>query len=129
MLRLCEHSIRVCEADVYGIVLKLKSAGFLGLTFLNELPENYDENTDFHSNWKSAVMNCHTFSTEERNLLIEVGTSLGTSDTEGQIKDLVLYQARAQELYEIRIAEYRVKGRLYRSLGLLSGIIVGIIAI
>ncbi|WP_295090768.1 stage III sporulation protein AB [Ruminococcus sp.] len=129
MLRLCEYSIRVCDADVYGIITKLKASDYLLLAFLNELPENYDENGDFHSKWRSAVLECQAFLPEERNLLLDVGNFLGTSDTECQLRTLAVYQERAQELFKLRTTEYRVKGRLYRSLGLLAGVTVGIIAI
>ena len=129
MLRICEFSVRGCAADVYSIVSRLKAAELSMLTFLNELPESYEENVDFHDKWRISVLKCHSIALEESGLLIEIGTSLGTSDKEGQLRALTEYQKRAQELYELRIAEYRSKGRLYRSLGLLAGVTVGIIAI
>ena len=129
MLRICEFSIRSCEAEVYSIVSRLKAAELSMLTFLNELPESYEENGDFHDKWRTSVQKCSGFAAEEKTLLIEIGASLGTSDSEGQLRALAVYQTRAQELYELRAAEYRTKGRLYRSLGLLAGVTVGIIAI
>ena len=129
MLRMCEFSIKSCEADVYSIASKLRAAGFRMLSFLSELPESYEECSDFHGKWRASVLKCHTLSYDERELLIEIGAALGSCDTEGQLKELAAYRERVQELYEQRLAEYRSKGRLYRSLGLLAGVTLGIIVI
>ena len=129
MLRICEFFIKSCEADVYSIASRLKAADFRMLPFLNELPESYEQCRDFHGKWKAAVLKCRYFALEEKSLLIEIGETLGTSDTEGQLKALELYRGRANALYEQRSAEYMAKGRLYRSLGLLAGLTVGIIVI
>lgn len=129
MLRICEFSVRSCEADVYDIIAKLRAADLRMLVFLNELPSRYDVNEDFHGKWKASVMKCRTFAAEERELLIEIGTALGSCDTEGQLRELEAYRERVQELYEQRLAEYRSKGRLYRSLGVLAGVTLGIIVI
>lgn len=129
MLRICEFSIKSCEADVYGIVSRLREADFCMLPFLSELPESYEQCRDFHGKWRSSVLKCRYFALEEEALLIEIGETLGTSDTEGQLKALAFYRERANALYEQRNAEYMAKGRLYRSLGLLAGLTVGIIVI
>lgn len=129
MLRICELYIRGCETDVYGIAAKLREADLNMLTFLGELPQSYGESADFHDEWRGSVLKSRGFAAEERELIIEIGSSLGTTDTEGQLKALSFYRERAKALYEQRSAEYVAKGRLYRSLGLLAGVTAAIMVI
>ena len=66
---------------------------------------------------------------EEKHILLDLGNLLGTTDIEGQLSCISAQLALMSSLREQRAAEYRQKGRLYRSLGVMAGISVGIIMI
>nr|WP_242823071.1 stage III sporulation protein AB [Ruminococcus flavefaciens] len=66
---------------------------------------------------------------EEKKLLIDFGNILGTTDIEGQISSIAAQITLMEGLREQRMAEYRQKGRLYRSLGVMAGVMIGIIII
>ena len=129
MLRICETAIRCSEADVYRIMLRLRDEDLHTIPFLENLSAVYDSNADFHTEWKRAVMEAGGLADDERQLLADFGDTLGTSDTEGQLKAISAYQEAVRELYEKRCSEYMKKGKLYRSLGLLAGLTLGIIVI
>ena len=65
----------------------------------------------------------------EKKLLCELGRVLGTSDIDGQISALELISRSAEQLTEKYGEEYRKKGRLYRSIGVLAGVTAGIMVI
>lgn len=80
--------------------------------------------------WERAVRENFrktALSREDIGVLYSFGKMLGSSDLQGQIKNIRL--ARSQlELQEKKAEEYRAKNeRMYRSLGILSGIAVVII--
>ena len=54
---------------------------------------------------------------------------LGTTDTEGQLKGISDIRTRVECLYNKRRNEYDKKGKLYRSIGLLTGAALGIMII
>ena len=129
LLRICEHYIRGSDADIYRIFERLRAEQFEHLSFLSSLSVRYDAECDIRREWRNAVSHCGHIADEERRLLLEFGALLGTSDTEGQLKALSVQQEEIHELYEIRCSEYRTKGKMYRSVGLLAGVTVGIIVI
>ncbi len=128
MLRICENLIRSSGADVYCMMTRLRSE-MNRLPFLDSLSGSYAPGSDFHVEWKNAVTKCTELAEDEQQLLIDFGNTLGTCDTEGQLRAIAAYGEAAGELYSRRSSEYASKGRLYRSLGLLAGITLGIIVI
>lgn len=129
MLRICAHCLKSSDADIYSIIGRLKSEGFEHLCFMSQLSEQYDAECYIRSEWKNALKKCTALADEEMRLLIEIGSSLGTADTESQLKLLSAQLDEVHEMYERRCSEYRTKGKLYRSLGILAGVTVGIMVI
>ena len=68
-------------------------------------------------------------SESEKKLLTEIGYSLGTSDIDGQLSTLNIYKARLDELIEEESEKYRIKGKMYRSLGVMFGAMIGILIV
>ena len=66
---------------------------------------------------------------EEKAVLAELVEVLGTTDVQGQVSCIASQLVRMEELRELRRQEYIQKGRLYRSLGVMAGVSVGIILI
>ncbi len=67
----------------------------------------------------SALPCCHE---EERELLISLGRSLGTSDISGQLSLIELHSERLNALRKYAAEESAKKGKLFRSVGALCGI-------
>lgn len=115
--------------DVYCVCMELKRDSELrGLTFLGALPERFDVRSDFRKCWNDAV-NSQSFQSEERDILLRLGAVLGKSDRQSQVESIRQFQTELTALTEKRSSDYLRKGRLYRSVGLLFGIMAGILVI
>ena len=66
---------------------------------------------------------------EERSILLDFSNMLGTCDTDGQLSGIAACRELMQERYYYRSSEYNTKAKLFRSLGVLAGVMVGIIVI
>lgn len=129
MMRLSEIMIRSCGTDVYELVGRLKAEGYSNLIFLDKLSEEYSADEGFRESWRTAVMSLRNTGEEEKRALVEFGNFLGSTDISGQLSGIALQSELMHGIYERRQADYQKKGRLYRSLGILAGLTVGIIVI
>ena len=66
---------------------------------------------------------------EEREILAELGEMLGRTDIEGQLAELSVLEERVRCLENERRTVCSQKGRMYRSVGVLFGVMVGILVI
>lgn len=66
---------------------------------------------------------------EDRQILSELGRSIGKSNTEGETAALALAMTRLDNVLETASEEKKRKGRLYRTLGIMLGAAVGIMLI
>ena len=121
--------IRYKFSDVYEICRELKDSDFKYLKFISNLPENYDYNENFHLSWEKAVYSQKNIPEKEKNILIIIGNTVGTSDAESQLNILNSLKAETELLKSQRDSEYEKKGRLFRSIGILAGITAGILVI
>ncbi len=118
------------QDDIYAICRKLKSDNELKhLTFLRNLPENYNTGEDFRELWSNAVESQKNLDTEENSLLMHFGCILGKSDAQSQAESISALQKELERIMSIRRENLLKKGRLYRSTGLLFGIMAGILVI
>lgn len=122
--------IRYQRLNVYEIVHELNSCkNYKYLDFLTRLPERYNPGEDFHEQWSGSLMTDRYLSEDERSLLLNFGSVFGTSDVEGQLMYIESSLESVKALEQRRSEEYQQKGRLYRSLGILFGTMVGIMFI
>ena len=130
LLRSCAVQIRYRGVDVYRLASELKNCqSFKHLTFINELPEKYEYGEDFHLCWERAVMSQSDLPHEERQMLCSFGNTLGTSDIEGQLVSISALEEELETLENRREETFRSKGKLYRSVGMLFGVMAGILVI
>ena len=61
--------------------------------------------------------------------MIDFGNFFGTSDIEGQLTSIDSSLERLHEIQKVRCEDYKRKGKLYRSIGMLFGVMAGIIVI
>lgn len=122
--------IRYRALNVYEIVRELRSSEWYSeLEFIGELPESYGEGEDFSELWSKAVGNDSGIGTEEKRLLTAFGAELGTSDVDGQLMTILSVIESMSSIESRRTEDYLKKGRLYRSVGILFGLMTGIILI
>lgn len=122
--------IRCYANDVYSLVAELKkNISFNKLTFLNDISESYNPEENFHTMWSAAVNLQKDIPDDIRKILYDFGDIVGKSDIEGQIssidsiiESMVIIEKNYSEIYS-------QKSRLYRSVGLLFGIMIGILII
>ena len=129
IFRLSETMIRSSGMDIYGIIASLKRERFAALGFIDRLPAEYSADEDFHSEWRRLLMNEPEIPQEEKGILLDFGELLGTSDIEGQLSGIAAQSSLMQLCLQCRSEEYCGKGKLYRSIGVLAGIMAGIMVI
>lgn len=89
-------------------------------------PDNNDKNYNFHLLWQEGVKRQPYINQRDKELLMGLGENLGQTDTEGQLSFLELYFDLMKNQLEQAKKEYTDKGKMYRSVGLLCGLAVGI---
>lgn len=82
---------------------------------------------DFPENWRQTVTADKTLSAEERDILLTIGATLGSTELAGQLSALALCRTRFASLRETAEADLLRRGRLCRSMGLLTGIFLVIL--
>ncbi|MDE5855121.1 MAG: stage III sporulation protein AB [Ruminococcus sp.] len=116
--------------DVYAVCRNLKAdSEFKNLTFLQYLPDEYTVSEDFHICWNKALELQKNLGKEEKELLMYFGSVLGKSDVDGQLSSISEIQKELERISAIRLENLHKKGRLYRSTGLLFGVMAGILVI
>jgi stage III sporulation protein AB len=98
------------------------------LDFIKELVSISENEADIHKAWSEAVKKS-VFGNEEREIMLLFGNMLGTSDINGQVSAIELYKKRLDNLFNELKTEYESKGRMYRSVGVLIGIMAGILLV
>lgn len=130
LLRSTALQIRHRGADVYELSTGLKESRVLdSLTFLRFLPEKYKFGEDFHEMWRKALDGQRDIPIDERRILSRLGELLGTSDIEGQLSSIALLEDELMTVKERREENYRRRGKLFRSVGVLAGAMTGILVI
>lgn len=136
----CEHCALIIEMinrigilikyrslSVYEISSELKmSRTFEKLDFIKNLPEEFSGES-FSSLWIRAVEEDCSLGDEEKELLISFSEVFGVSDIEGQLSSVLMLKENLKSIQEKRCFEYEKKGKLYRSLGIIAGVMTGII--
>lgn len=116
--------------DVYAVCRNLKSdSEFKDLTFLQYLPDEYNAGEDFRHCWNQALESQKNLGKEEKELLAYFGSVLGKSDVDGQLSSISEIRKELERIYAVRLENLQKKGRLYRTTGLLFGVMAGILVI
>lgn len=100
------------------------------LVFLPRVRELFARDRDLEPAWRQAVEELRGASglrEEDTPLLLAIGASLGKSDVEGQLAAIDLHAQLLTERLREASDEQAKKGKLYRSLGLLSGVALAIL--
>lgn len=121
--------IRYRGLTVREIISQLRySSAYDELVFLKS--EDYSDRSQSVSEiWERNVIADYTLTEEETKVLLSLGTQLGTTDTQGQLSVIAAFVAEIEEMQERQFQKYAVKGKLYRSMGILVGAMAGIMII
>lgn len=112
-------NLRYSGADIFSVVkLSAQSANFSEFDLT-------EYNKPFEDVWHKKVEeipNCISLNDSDKELLLEFGSHLGKTDTEGQLRHIELYQTLFERQLKSAETEVSDKSRLYRTIGLFSGI-------
>ena len=113
-----------------GVMLKSASQheAYKNLLFISACA-NTSENGDFHPLWNDGVKRQPYLTTTDRELLFALGDRLGETDLDGQLSFLELTCEMLKKQQQEASENYRKKGRMYRSVGLLCGLAAGIMVL
>ena len=118
------------SATVYEIAEALsRDQRFAEFGFLQELA--FSSESTFQQSWCEAVENHipNGINKSDSELLMNIGRQLGTSELEGQISGVKLWQAELDSALAAAQEEYSRKAKLYRSLGVLTGVFIAIMLV
>lgn len=87
------------------------------------------ENEDFHPVWDKGVKKQFFLHERDRELLSALGERLGETDCDGQIAFLEMTEEMMKKQCDEAHEEYKKKSKMYRSVGLLCGLALGIMVL
>lgn len=130
MLEEISIMIRFNSFTLKEIIHELEHAElFCDFKFLKILKITLEKPISFPEAWEQAIKKDDIISESEKKLLTELGYNLGTTDIDGQLSTLNIYKIRLDEMIEEESEKYRVKGKMYRSLGIMFGAMIGILIV
>lgn len=124
---LCEFSIGIrCTASTFD-ELCASAKG----RFADYLRESRASAPDIRAAWETACEKLKALACcgDEADILLELGSSLGKSDAEGQLALIELYKNRLCACSSAAADDLNKKGKLFSSVGMLCGIGAAIIII
>lgn len=124
MLEELSIQIRFRGLTVTELVQELMENSALNeCTFLLSVEENLIAVKSFSRAWELSVdgWNTRGIKASDRELLKGIGGFLGNSDIDGQLSSLELSKEKLSVLQREATEQCEKRGRLYRSLGVLSG--------
>ena len=113
-----------------GAMLKSASQNeaYQNLLFVTSCTD-ISENGDFHPLWNNGVKKQPYLTPADRELLLALGDRLGETDLDGQLSFLELTCEMLKKQQQEASENYRKKGRMYRSVGFLCGLALGIMVL
>lgn len=102
------------------------------LPLLNTCVDSLKGGKSFFEAWSLGVNNLTkniNLTSQEKDSLIEFGKGLGSSDVDGQCSHCKMYENIFREYLELSKEDKKNKVKLYRSLGVFSGLALGIFII
>lgn len=116
----------IYNADEIFTLIKSSSPDCLKEIFTKPVKDSFSEY------WRDCIEKIPKFyalKQEDYKLLIEFGTLLGTTDIEGQINHIDLYSRMLDSNINNSESELKQKSKLYKLLGLFSGLTVALLLI
>lgn len=122
--------LRYRSATVYEIAEALAAdERFTEFEFLGSIKQEGEK--PFRDSWCEAAEKCRLFGLKKSDteLICDIGKKLGTSDLDGQMSVIKLWQAEVTSAISSAESEYASKAKLYRTMGVLIGAFISIMLI
>lgn len=88
------------------------------------------ENINIHKKWENAISNIESnLNSEDKNILIDMGKILGTTDVDGQVSNIKITSSFINRQIEKAEQEKEKNAKIFRTLGIVSGLTIIIILI
>ena len=104
-----------------------KHDGFKDLIFLEILNESLELEEDINIGWKSAVKRTFFLSNDDKDILLNVGEQIGNTDVNGQLSMLELNKSMIERNLAQAEMDYKIKGKMFRTVWGMCGLAAGII--
>ena len=87
-------------------------------------------NTNIHKSWENIINNVETnLNCEDKKILIDMGKILGTTDVDGQVSNIRITSSFIDRQIEKAEQEKEKNVKMFRTLGIVSGLAIIIILI
>lgn len=118
-----EINMRYKNTEIFSLI-KISSPDLIKSVFKEK------NDSDFQLYWSNCVAEIpksYALKEEDYNLLYEFGKLLGTTDTDGQINHINLYQELINTNIDNSLSELKSKSKLFKLLGLFSGLTIALL--
>lgn len=124
----CSAYIRYQQTELHELIDILSTnPTYQGFHFLREISENQNPYCTPSTIWSEAVQNDTAIPVKTREILESLGHILGTTDVNGQLSALELHRTQLQQTLSDYRERYQKQGKLYQSLGILTGCMLGVL--
>lgn len=128
-LRSLGAEIHFARSDIRKILYDLSSGESLkSLSFLEGFAD-YSENTDFPLVWHDCISSFSLYKSDEKSKMLQLGSFLGTTDADSQIKTIKLHESFFENYREKAITDNDKYGKAASLIGLFLGASVFILLI
>jgi len=129
LIKELEVQIRYTNAEI-GDMLRnsADNEAYQKLLFVTEC-RKIEEKGNFHNIWSEGVKRQAYITERDRELLIALGERLGETDAEGQLSFLEMTEEMIKGQQQQAESDYKNKGKMYRSVGILCGLAMGIMVL
>lgn len=121
LLNALMSEIRFSKISIIAILSSLsEETSVKNLDFLKRFSD-FDLYGDFHKEWHKAITVFPYYKNEEKAKMLQLGSFLGTTDTDSQIKTINLYFTYFEGYRENAKSEYDKYGKVSSLFGLFVG--------
>ncbi len=106
-----------------------KHESFNNFIFLNILTDCMELEDDISISWREASKRAIFFNESDKDILLNVGEQIGNTDVNGQLSMIAMNRTLAEHNLAQAEDEYRIKGRMLRTVWSLCGLAAGIMII
>ena len=129
-LNILENKIKFTQTPLNDIFKQI--SGNISENNIVKIFENLasKQNVNLHKSWKHTITVSETnLCEEDKKILIDMGNILGSTDIEGQVSNIKITNAFIDRQIEKAEAEKNKNVKMFRTLGVISGLTIVIILI
>lgn len=129
-LNILENKIKFTQIPLEEIFKQIASSSFE--KNIEEIFKKLSltQNSNIHKDWKNVINTSNTnLNEEDKKILIDMGNILGSTDVEGQVSNIKITSSFIDRQIEKAEQEKEKNVKLFRTLGIVSGLTIMIILI